>query len=257
MKKLALTAAALAASSMQSVALAHIPDIEPQAMCAIPAFAPASADYSFSFPYDLGDVADSRSISAYLTWGDVDYYKFEVTAADVAMGPKIVSAQALAPACFEYQNVYPTLALIGPQRPGPFGPPGLPAPTSDMHLPFTVPAGMGVIAKTNPPIYYPEKRPIFSVEEEGLSLSFFLPKGLTDECLRTNPTACDFTNTIAQPVFYPGTYYIVMWNPAMIPTDYIASVGFSEAHYDPDPEILEKLKEGVLHRTCHTPYPFR
>jgi hypothetical protein len=69
--------------------------------------------------------------------------------------------------------------------------------------------------------------------------------------------ACDFTNTIAQPVFYPGTYYLAMWNPTGIPTDYIASIGYSEAHYEADPEILEQLQDGVLHRSCHEPYPFR
>lgn len=256
MKKVAVTAA-LAASSISGVALAHIPDIEPQTLYTFPALAPASSDYSFSSPFDLGDVADSRSISAYLTRNDVDYYKFVVTPADVATGPKIVSAQALAPACFEYQNVYPSVALIGPRAPSPFGPPGLPAPTPDMDLPFLVPDGMGVIAKDQPHVSWPDRRPIFSVEEEGLSMSFFLPVGLTDECLRTNPTACDFSNTISTAVFYPGTYYLVMWNPANIPTDYIASVGYSEAHYEADPEVLEQLQDGVLHRSCHEPYPFR
>ena len=67
-----------------------------------------------------------------------------------------------------------------------------------MSLPFAVPAGMGVIKKDNPRVNFPDKRPIFEVEEEGLSLSFFLPLGLTDQCLRTNPFACDFTNTVAR-----------------------------------------------------------
>ena len=69
---------------------------------------------------------------------------------------------------------------------------------------------------------------------------------------------CDFSNTIARPVFYPGTYYIVIWNPTGIPTDYTANIGYSEENYQHNPDAEDLVRDnGLLHRTCHQPYPFR
>jgi ABC-type Co2+ transport system permease subunit len=116
--------AAIVGLMMQGSAFAHIPSIEPQATYTIPALAPASKDYSFASPRQLTSVTDSQAVFAYLTWGDVDFYKVTITAQQLQFGPVFVSASALPPGCFEYQNVYPVTALIGPQAPSPFGPPG-------------------------------------------------------------------------------------------------------------------------------------
>jgi hypothetical protein len=119
---------------------------------------------------------------------------------------------------------------------------------------------MGVIMAHNPKIPYPDKRPIFHLEEGDLGdIAWFLPLGLTQECLLTNPFLCDFTNTIMLPVFYPGTYQIVIWNPTKIPTDYTANIGFDEANFTPTPpDIADQIRDnGLLHRSCHKPYPFR
>jgi hypothetical protein len=256
----ALVLAAIVGLVMQGTALAHTPTIEPQATYTIPAFAPASADYSFSAPRELTSITASQAVFSYLTWGDVDFYKFSVTPQDLAMGPVIVAASALPPACFEYQNVYPVTALMGPQAPSPFGPPGLPPATPEMGLPFAVPAGMGVVKAENPHVQYPDKREIFHLEEsvELGEISWFLPEGLSQECLLTNQAACDFTNTISQPVFYPGTYYLAIWNPNGVPTDYTANIGFIENGVEGTPEVNDMIRDnGLLHRSCHEPYPFR
>jgi hypothetical protein len=252
--------AGIGASVIAAHALAHTPSIEPQAVYRFPALAPPSADYSFSSPRVLSSVTDSQAAFAYLTWGDVDVYKVTLTPAHFTMGPVLIAASALPPACFEYQHVYPVTALIGPQAPSPFGPPGLPPPNPNVQLPFSVPAGMGVVKANNPHVHFPKKRAIFHLEEGDLGdISWFLPKGLTQECLLENQALCDFSNTIAQPVFYPGDYYIVIWNPTGIPTDYTANIGFSEENTaEADPAVADLIRDnGLLHRSCHAPYPFR
>jgi hypothetical protein len=238
-------------------AFAHDISIEPQALCSIPILAPPQSDFSWSHPDVLNNVLDSQAIFGYLGIADVDVFSFQVTPAQVATGPVLVSASALAPACLEYQNVYPVTALIGPQAPSPFGPPGLPAPTAGLNLPFGVPAGLGVLVAANPHVSYPNKREVFVLEGD-LGLSWFLPKGLSQYCLLNAQYLCDFSNTIARPVFYPGTYYIAIWNPTGIPTDYTANIGYSEANYTPNPEAEDEVRDNaLLHRSCHEPYPLR
>ena len=81
---------------------------------------------------------------------------------------------------------------------------------------------------------------------------------LGQDCLLNNQAACDFTNTISQPVFYPGTYYLAMWNPNGVPTDYTANIGFIETGEEGTPEVNDMIRDnGLLHRSCHEPYPFR
>jgi hypothetical protein len=242
-----------------SGAFAHNVSVEPQALYAVPYFAPASSDFSFTSPDVLPNVVDSQAIFSYLSVGDVDVFSFEVTAEQVALGPVLVAASALPPGCFEYQNVYPVTALLGPQAPSPFGPPGLPAPAAGLDLPFSVPAGLGVVVAQNPKIPFPGKREIFALEESDLGdISWFLPQGLSQYCLLEAPYLCDFSNTIAQPVFYPGTYYIAIWNPTGLPTDYTANIGYSEENYTPNPEAEDLIRDNaLLHRSCHEPYPLR
>jgi hypothetical protein len=252
--------AAIAALVTQSSALAHTPSIEPQATYTIPAFAPASADFSFSSPRVLNSVTASQAVFAYLTWGDVDYYKFTVTPQMVQFAPVIVATSALPPGCFEYQNVYPVTALMGPQAPSPFGPPGLPPATPEMNLPFAVPAGYGVVKAENPKVSYPDKREIFHLEESTDlgEISWFLPEGLSQDCLLNNQAACDFSNTISRAIFYPGDYYLAIWNPNGVPTDYTANIGFIEDGVEGTPEVNDMIRDnGLLHRSCHEPYPLR
>ncbi len=249
-------AAAACLAAMSGTALAHNVSIEPQAVRKNPQKGAAWEDYSWSNPRVLDDVTHSTSVFGYLTHNDVDVYQFTITAADLANGPVLVSASALAPACANYQNIYPVTALVGPQSPSPFGPPGLPPADPSLDLPFDVPAGNGVVFADNPRV---RPRPIFVLppgEADLGNMSWFLPQGLTQHCLEEAQWECDFSNTIAQPVFYPGTYYIVMWNPTGVQTDYTANIGYSEAHYEePSPEDVEILRDwGILHRGC-APYP--
>lgn len=251
--------AAIVALVAQSSAKAHTPTIEPQAIYTAPAAAPASADYSFSSPRILTSVTASQAVFAYLTWGDVDFYKFTVTPQMLQFGPVIVAASALPPGCWEYQNVYPVTALMGPQKPGPFGPPGLPPATPEMNLPFSVPAGYGVVKAENPRVHRPDTREIFELEESADlgTITWFLPEGLSQDCLLHNQAACDFSNTIGQPVFYPGDYYLAIWNPNGVPTDYTANIGFVETGVEGTPEVHDMIRDnGLLHRNCHEPYPF-
>jgi len=229
---------------------AHNLAVEEQTLHKIPIFAPDESDFSFENPHQLDYVEDSQAIFAYLTPHDVDVYEFTLAPADVQYGPVIISASALPPACLEYQWEYPVTALIG------FG---LPAPDPAIELPFDVPPGMGIVVADNPWVLYPNKREIFNLEEGHLGdISWFLPEGLSQDCLLNAPYLCDFTNTIAQPVFAPGTYYIAIWNPTGIPTDYTANVGTSEENFVEDEEVEELVADNkTLHRSCNTPYPFR
>jgi hypothetical protein len=94
------------------------------------------------------------------------------------------------------------------------------------------------------------------VESDLGVIRWFLPLGLSQHCLLEAQWECDFSHSIAQPVFYPGTYWIAMWNPTGIPTDYTANIGYSEANYEPpDPEIIALVRDyGIRHRSCHEPY---
>ncbi len=240
--------------SMPRPALAHTISIEPQALHTFPRFAPPSADYSFTRPLVLTSVVDSQAIFAYLSPGDVDVYQFTLTEQDVANGPVLVSASALSPGCVEYLNVYPVTALLGPQSPNPQGPPGLPAWDGRVWLPFAVPDGFGVVFADNPKQCYPQRRELFTQQDPGAgTLSWFLPKGLTQSCLLENQGTCDFSNTIAQPVFYPGTYSIVMWNPTGAPADYTANIGYDESNYESRQELEALVRDNaLLHRPCHS-----
>jgi hypothetical protein len=76
------------------------------------------------------------------------------------------------------------------------------------------------------------------------------------ECLFDVPPSCDFTNTISVPVFVPGRYYIVMWDPDGQPQDYTANIGFLEGGAAADPDVVEAVRDnGWLHHPCGIPYP--
>lgn len=228
-------------------AFAHNLFVEPQTLLENPSQAPTEDDFSFAAPFLIDNVIDSRAIFSYLTPGDIDVFEFEVTPADVAFGPVFVSASALPPACQETRDHYPVTALMGPV-------PGFPQPPP-ASLPFEVPPGMGVIVADNP-VIEEGGRPIFDLDtaepELNLGIGWFLPLGLTQECLLINPFLCNFSNTIAQPVFAPGIYSIIMWNPDGKEQDYTANIGFSEENLIRSPEIEDLIRDNaLLHTSCN------
>lgn len=222
-----------------SIAKAHNPYIEPQTRYEQPQQAPATADFSFDNPFNLdavpGGVEQSAAIFSYLTPHDVDVFSFAVVL------PLLVNASALPPACKQTKNNYPVTALLGP---------GLPAPSPDLNLPFTVPEGYGVVFADNPPL---KRREVFFAEDD-LNLSWFLPLGLSQDCLLTG--TCDFSNVISRFVTIPGTYYIAIWDKSGKPQDYTANIGFREDLTNPDPVILDAVRDNkLLHTPCTDPYP--
>jgi hypothetical protein len=214
-------------------------------------------------------VEDSQAIFAYLTRGDVDVYKFTVTFEDVMDGPVIVSASALPPACRQTRNNYPVTALIGVgfvTFPPPFGTandPTIPLPGAVQDFLDDNP-GFQILVADNPRIPRWQPRPVFDTDvadpESGLGLSWFLPKGLSLECLFDPEIQCDFSYTISAGVVIPGDYYIVMWDPRGRKQDYTANIGFgedaTECYIDNgnrDVIIGLSANNGLLHRRCTEP----
>jgi hypothetical protein len=214
-------------------------------------------------------VEDSQAVQAYLTRGDVDVFKFTVTFEDVIGGPVIVSASALPPACRQTRNNYPVTALIGPgfvTFPPPFGTaddPTIPLP-GDVQEFLDGNPGYQILVANNPRIPRWQPRPIFDTDaadpESGLGLSWFLPEGLSLECLFDPAVQCDFSNTITTGVVIPGDYYIVMWDPRGRKQDYTANIGFLEAvtecyldNGNRDVILGLSANNGLLHRPCREP----
>ena len=71
--------------------------------------------------------------------------------------------------------------------------------------------------------------------EEGIDLeyvwgevSWFLPHGVTQECLHCTPWACPMDDSLFQPVFVPGYYQVWIWNDSGRGGDYNLSMGIGE-----------------------------
>ena len=242
------------------LALAHNLYVEPQVYHENPS--PDKGDFSPDNPFLIVDepdpivdephigFIDSQAIFSYLTPWDVDFFKLELTEKDLPHkgASVLVSASALPPACLETQTNYPVTALMGP---------GLPPPPSNVDLPFKVLPGMGVIVADNPVIEKGE-RPTFFIDkadpELELGIAWFLPLGLTQQCLLRPPPPCDFSNTIAQPVFIRGDYWIIMWDPSGKVQDYTANIGTSEENTIRNQKIEDFVRDnGHLHTDCHEP----
>jgi hypothetical protein len=202
---------------------------------------------------------ESQAVSAYLTKNDFDVYQVNVTPMDIPeFGPPlIISASALPPACQQTRKNYPFTALLGPIFAG------FPEPAPDLDVPFQIPPGYGIIIAANPEVGKKEQRPIFDIDsadpELALGLSYFLPLGLTQDCLLYQPWLCNFENTISQPIFVPGVYYIVIWDPKGKKQDYTANIGFLEevSEVIDQSEMQEIVKDNaLLHRPCRDPYPW-
>jgi hypothetical protein len=246
--------AAAAAGSLALTVSAHNLDVEPQALSPMPWLHP-EGDSSIDRPHFLEfGVMDSQAIFAYLDADDVDVFAFAVTPADLAFGPVVVAASALPPACNQTKNNYPVTALLAPMGTSP----GL-IPGTIADVPFAVPPGYGVLLAPNPPIGEDEERPIFVLPAEGgldLGLSWFLPQGLTQQCLFQAPWTCDYTNTINTIVWAPGVYYLAVWDPDGVKQDYTANIGFLEDSYQPNPMLEAWVQgNGHLHGPCRPPYP--
>ena len=251
---------------------AHIISVENQTLFKIPWHADEEDDFSFANPFMVtrfvqdtngNDIyvgpAESQAIFSYLTQDDYDVFMITVTPQDIPQfgPPLIISASALPPACQQTRKNYPYTALLGPVYAG-FLP-----PSPDMDLPFDVPPGYGIIVAENPGVGKKETRPEFNIDladpELALGISWFLPLGLTQECLLEAPWTCDYRNTISQPIFVPGNYYVVMWDPEGKQQDYTANIGFLEevsGEID-QTDMQEMVKDNaLLHRPCRDPYPW-
>jgi hypothetical protein len=188
-------------------AIAHVPYLEPEVARR---WGPASEgdDFSFEHPFIIpnGTISQSKAIFAYLSYGDVDVYKYTVQEGETV--PLLMCA-AMVPACRVYRSTYPSTALLGP---------GLPTPDASENLPFDVPKGYGALIAHQTRVPLGEKRPVFSLSADmpGTNISWFFPANLqTDFIFVSNITV-------------PGDYYIVIWNSTKLPCDYTASIGLSE-----------------------------
>ncbi len=250
---------------LPTLVFAHVPYIEEE-MARRSGKSLPGEDFTFDNPFVIpGNVEESRAVFSYLHRSDVDVFEFTVTPDQIGFDPitgaptPLVSASALPPACRTYRNRYPVTALMGP---------GLPPAPPGLELPFAVPPGQGVIVADNPRVAPGEKRPVFNFPEADYA--WFLPQGLTQFCLLNAPWTCDFSNTINMPVFVPGIYRIVIWNPTRLPLDYTANFGFREDLFEGDPDTPEKLDARVRadvvtplindfkmnRRACRDPYPY-
>lgn len=245
---------AAATGSLALAVSAHNLDAEAQAFYRLPWQHP-EADSSFSAPHFLkSGVMDSQAVFGFLDADDVDVFAFPVAPGDLAFGPVVVSASTLPPACNQTKNNYPMTALMAPMGTCPDL-----IPWTLANVPFTVPEGWGVVVAQNPPVVEDAERPLFVLPAEGgidLGLSWFLPQGLTQDCLFYAPWTCDYTNTVSTVVFAPGMYFLAVWDPDGVKQDYTLNVGFLEDNYQPDPLLEAWVQDnGHLHLPCTPPYP--
>lgn len=189
----------------------------------------------------------AKSIIAYLDPQDVDVYDVLVTPEDLGQaGALLMTANALPSACQQYRNFYPSTALVGY---------GLPPVPTDLllELPFEIPPGQGAVVVPGYKHQGGELRPIYTTtaeemnvfvdewmgyckEAEGIELgyvdgavSYFLPLGLTQECLHCTPWLCPTDGSLVTPIFLPGIYRLYVFNTwSGRGGDYNLSIGTGE-----------------------------
>ena len=150
---------------------------------------------------------------------DLDRVIFTLTEADFKDPKAVVDAagragrritfNTIVPACAPYASVLPSVALIGPQQDG------LPQEAADQQLPFTVSADQGVYALKNT-----EQG---AVMEEGITGTKYYEQQ---------------TGSLIATV--PGSYEIVVWEPAGRIADYVLVVGDEEIFGAAD--IMQSVK---------------
>lgn len=252
MKSIRIVLVTTMALLVASAGFAHIVYFEPQEKAAKPWQSPASDDYSFENPGVLDNLSDSKAIFGWLDNGNVDVYKITLDD-ETPLYDRYPVAMTLSPACNQTKNNYVNIAMVGKN---------FPPPTVD--LPFALPEGMGVVVKINPRYYKGAERPVFY--EPTANISWFLPKGMTEQCMMGNPptvppmATCDMSNIIAftPPYALPlqnGIYYFVVWADDARHQDYTLSIGYSdEYYYRTDDEYLT-YNNAYLHTPCTEPYP--
>jgi len=188
----------------------------------------------------------AKAIIAYLDPQDVDVFDILVTSEDLPSGGALLlTANALPSACQQYRNFYPSLALVGY---------GLPPAPDDLSfaLPFDIPSGMGAVVVPGYKHRGGELRPIYTTHaeemnvfveewmatchEEGIELeyvdgdvSYFLPRGLTQECLHCTPWLCPTDGSLFVPIYLTGTYKLYVFNSwSGRGGDYNLSIGTGE-----------------------------
>lgn len=216
----------------------------------------------FPYPYrPITNPGEAKIIVSYLEEGEVDMYS-------VAISPCMFVANALPPACEQYREFHPSVALIGP---------GLPAATET--LPFEIPDGFGVVVAHNPK-QNPDMRPIYTETPDAFNediaeaeangcevdgemtgnLSWFLPYGLTQNCLHCAPWACNFDNSLALPFFppqySPGLYRLAVWDPTGRPGDYVLNIGTGEGESSCEDirhtvSIIQGMLDGSVYRKAN------
>lgn len=180
-----------------------------------------TSDYTWEAPFRVrGSIAQSIAVYSWLQpdsgpEGDIDVYKFTLRR------PTKVFVETLVPVCPAYAEFRPSFAIVGP---------GLDVPAE--LLPFELPDGNGAIVIPN---YSDPQRP-----------TFYEPFG--NKSYYDGP---EFEQVLST----PGTYYVVVWDPAGIGGDYVAVLGDKEIWWPWD--ILRalintpKIRRGLeLHTPC-------
>jgi hypothetical protein len=160
------------------VASPHVPFLE-------------NTDFSEAEPFLIEPPLNkSRAVYGWLHSGtDIDVYTFELNE------QSHLRAFSLVPVCPDYEDFFPSFAVVGP---------GLTTPGN--HLPFKIPEGYGALVISNTP---PGKN----------RNTFFEP--FTNKNYYRGPSFDQFISTA-------GTWYVYFWDPSGRGGDYVAVFGFTE-----------------------------
>jgi len=180
-----------------------------------------TTDFTWEEPFRVrGSIAQSIAVYSWLEVAngateDIDVYQFTIRR------PTSVFVEALVPVCPAYAEFRPSFAIVGP---------GLDVP--EQALPFDLPDGYGAIVVPN---YSDQQRP-----------TFYEPFG--NKSYYDGP---DFEQVLST----PGTYYVVVWDPAGIGGDYVAVLGDKEIWWPWDiiRALIQtpKIRRGLeLHTDC-------
>lgn len=180
-----------------------------------------TTDFTWEKPFRVrGSIAQSIAVYAWLEVAngateDIDVYQFTLRRSTQ------VFVETLVPVCPAYAEFRPSFAIVGP---------GLDVPAE--LLPFELAAGYGAIVVPN---YSDPQRP-----------TFYEPFG--NKSYYDGP---EFEQVLST----PGTYYVVVWDPAGIGGDYVAVLGDKEIWWPWDiiRALIQtpKIRRGLeLHTDC-------
>ncbi|MDM8005941.1 MAG: hypothetical protein QUV05_07300 [Phycisphaerae bacterium] len=180
-----------------------------------------TTDFTWEKPFRVrGSIAQSIAVYGWLEGAngvteDIDVCQFTLRR------PTKVFVETLVPVCTDYAEFRPSFAIVGP---------GLDVPNE--ALPFELPEGYGAIVVPN---YSDPQRP-----------TFYEPFG--NKSYYDGP---EFEQVLST----PGTYYVVVWDPAGIVGDYVAVLGDKEVWWPWDiiRALIQtpKIRRGLeLHTDC-------